>query len=214
VNSHHVIFLGRDRPKPRSLLYSTEVLVARTGTFSHLIDHIRPQLQSISSREPGAPDGILVVLIRLTAHRADAWKSRQARRSQGFVVNPDIPRSGESQSCRHYQSLTLVSDTTTRAWPWARLQRPRQSHTVGRCWQSCGVPVRQTTLLDVLCLMSAGAGPVARGADANLSEGLGRQGAWPRYQNTSAVEETGDARHLAAGRGDRGGVAGKPAMAD
>ena len=67
------------RPKPRSLLYLTEVLVAHTRTFSHLIDHIRPQLQSISSREPGAPDGILVVLIRLFAVSGpiDTQSSRQ-----------------------------------------------------------------------------------------------------------------------------------------
>jgi hypothetical protein len=44
-----------------------------------------------------------------------------------------------------------------------------------------GVPARQATSLDVLCLMSAGGGPVARGADANLSDG---SDGWPRYQKT------------------------------
>ena len=56
------------------------------------------------------------------------------------------------------------------------------SHTVGRCWQSCGMPARQTTSLDELCLMSAGAGPFARGADANLRavlDGLGPLAALP-----------------------------------
>ena len=43
---------GPDGPKPRSLLYLTEILVARTGTFSHPIDHIRPQLQSIICPAP------------------------------------------------------------------------------------------------------------------------------------------------------------------
>jgi hypothetical protein len=150
--------LGRDRPKPRSLLYLTGVLVARTGTFSHLIDHIRPKLQSISSREPGAPNGILVVLIRLAAHRADVWKSRRARRSQGFVVDPDIPRSGGSQSC-HPSDPRRSSPTRQHArscgLPRSIVAIAITSSQTNRCWQSRGVPGRQTTSLDVLCLMSA-----------------------------------------------------------
>ena len=163
--------MGRDVPKPRSLLYLTEVLVARTGTFSPLIDHIRPQLQSISSRELGAPDGILVVLIRLAAHRADAWKSRRARRSQGFVIDPDIPRSGGSQSCRPSdprRSSPTRQHACSFGLPRSIVAIAITSSRTNRCWQSRGVPARQTTSLDVLCLMSAGGGPVARGADANL----------------------------------------------
>jgi hypothetical protein len=178
--------LVRDRPKPRSLLYLTEVLVARTGTFSPLIDRIRPQLQSISSREPGAPDGILVVLIGLVAHRADAWKSRRAHRTVAAVPRiccrpPTFHVLGGSQSCRHYQSLTLVSDTVNTNVAMGSPVATTSSHTVDRCCQSSGVPARRTTSRDVLCLMSTGAGPVARGADAKLSGSLG----WLRTVGTA-----------------------------
>jgi hypothetical protein len=96
-------------------LYLTEVLVARTGTFSQLIDRIRAQLQSISSRERGAPDGMLVVLISwpLTAKMLGNRVERGG--AKDLLSTPDIPRSGGSQSCPHYQSLTFVSDTTARA---------------------------------------------------------------------------------------------------
>jgi hypothetical protein len=47
------------------------------------------------------------------ANRALAFSKAPEPGLMGGVI--PVARSGGSQSCRHYQSLTLVSDTTTRA---------------------------------------------------------------------------------------------------
>jgi hypothetical protein len=82
---------------------------------------------------------------RLNAAVAEARAEAAAARDGPRPARPLAAARG-SQSCRHYQSLTLVPDTTARAITSSR---------TNRCWQSRVVPARQTTSLDVLCLMSA-----------------------------------------------------------